>query len=177
MLTAGSRWMVSSAVEIAAYLGVSELVVGLTIVAVGTSLPELAASILAASRGQRDIAVGNVLGSNIFNSLCVLGFGAAISPNGVPVSPSVIAFDLPVMLATAVACLPIFLSGHRIARWEGFLLVGYYVAYTAYLVMDATGHDALELYSNVMLVFVIPITVLTIGVALTRHLPAGAARR
>lgn len=177
MLTAGSRWMVSSAVEIAAFLGVSELVVGLTVVAVGTSLPELAASILAASRGQRDIAVGNVLGSNIFNSLCVLGFGAAISPNGVPVSPSVIAFDLPVMLATSVACLPIFLSGHCIARWEGFLLVGYYLAYTAYLILDATGHDALELYSDVMLVFVIPITVLTIGIAVARHLRGNAARR
>lgn len=170
MLTAGSRWLVVSSVDIAGFLGISELVVGLTIVAIGTSLPELATSVMAAMRGQRDIAVGNVLGSNIFNCLCVLGFGAAIAPNGVPVSPSVIAFDLPVMLATAVACLPIFLAGHRIARWEGMLLVGYYVAYTAYLIMDATGHAALELYSNVMLIFVIPITVLTVGVAVARHL-------
>lgn len=170
MLTAGSSWLVSSAVDIARFLGVSELVVGLTIVAIGTSLPELATSVMAALRGERDIAVGNVLGSNIFNCLSVLGIGAAIVPEGISVSPSVIAFDLPVMLATAVACLPIFLVGHNIARWEGFLLVGYYVAYTAYLIMDATGHAALELYSNVMLVFVIPITVVTIGIALVRHL-------
>ncbi len=170
MLTAGSRSLVSSAVDIANFLGVSELVVGLTIVAIGTSLPELATSVMAALRGERDIAVGNVLGSNIFNCLSVLGFGAAIAPDGIQVSPSVIAFDLPVMLATAVACLPIFLTGHNIARWEGFLLVAYYIAYTAYLVMDATGHDALELYSDVMLIFVIPITVLTIGIAVVRHL-------
>lgn len=170
MLTAGSRWLVMSAVDIAHFLGVSELVVGLTIVAVGTSLPELATSVMAALRGERDIAVGNVLGSNIFNCLSVLGFGAAIAPDGIQVSPSVIAFDLPVMLATAVACLPIFLTGHNIARWEGFLLVGYYIAYTAYLILDATGHDALELYSDVMLVFVIPITVITIGIAMVRHL-------
>lgn len=169
LLVVGARLLVNSAVDIARWLGVSELIVGLTIVAVGTSLPELATSILASVRGERDIAVGNVLGSNVFNCLCVLGLGAALLPGGIPVSKSVIAFDLPVMLATAFACLPIFLTGHNIARWEGMLLVGYYVAYVAYLILDATGHDALEEYGDVMLVFVIPLTLLTIAVAVGRH--------
>lgn len=169
MLVLGSRWLVTSAVEVARFLGVSELVVGLTIISVGTSLPEVATAVVAARKGEQDIAVGMVLGSNVFNCLSVLGFGALIAPDGVPVAASVIAFDLPVMLAAAVACLPIFLTGHAIARWEGFVLVGYYVAYVAYLILDTAGHDALDWFSDAMLLFVIPLTVLTIGIGVMGH--------
>ncbi len=117
LLVVGSGWLVNGAVTIARWLGLSELIIGLTIVAAGTSLPELATSVLAAIRGQRDIAVGNVVGSNIFNILAVLGVSAFAAPAGVSVSQAALAFDIPVMTAVAVACLPVFFTGYRIARW------------------------------------------------------------
>jgi cation:H+ antiporter len=168
MLVLGSRLLVDAATDLARLLGLSELVIGLTIVAAGTSLPEVATSLLAAIRGERDIAVGNVVGSNIFNILGVLGVSAAVAPQGVPVAAGAMAFDVPVMVAAAVACLPIFFTGHRIARWEGFLFVGYYGAYAAYLVLAATRHDALPRFSWIMVAYVMPITVVTIGVTVLR---------
>ncbi len=132
ILVMGSRLLVSSAVAIAQSLGVSELVIGLTIVAGGTSLPEVATSVIASLRGQRDIAVGNVVGSNVFNLLGVLGLAALISPAGIGVAQQALVFDLPVMVAAAVACLPIFITGREIARWEGALFLAYYLAYTLY---------------------------------------------
>jgi cation:H+ antiporter len=104
LLVLGARWLVDSAVGFARSLGVSELVIGITIVAAGTSLPEVATSIIAALRGQRDIAVGNVVGSNTFNILGVLGVTAVAAPAGLAVAPAVPAFDLPVMVAVAIAC-------------------------------------------------------------------------
>ncbi|AOY58418.1 MULTISPECIES: calcium/sodium antiporter [Desulfococcus] len=162
MLVLGSRWMVDSAVAFARHIGVSELVIGLTIVAAGTSLPEVVTSVIAAIRGERDIAVGNVVGSNIFNIMAVLGLTSAFAPAGIEVPPAVIRFDIPVMVAVAFACLPIFFTGGVISRREGLLLLGYYAAYTAYLVMAATHHDALPTFSAVMLYFVIPLTVVTL---------------
>ena len=99
----------------------------------GTSLPEVAASVLASWRGERDIAVGNVIGSNLFNILCVLGLSAAVSAQGVAVPLSALRFEIPVMIAVAIVCLPIFFTGQRIARWESGLFLGYYAAYTLYL--------------------------------------------
>ena len=164
LLVLGARWFVGAAIEIARNLGVSELIIGLTIVAGGTSLPELATSVLAGVRGERDIAVGNVVGSNIFNLLAVLGISATVAPGGIPVSEAVLWFDLPVMIAAAIACLPIFFTGFTIARWEGLLFVSYYGAYTAYLIMGATQHDALSTFSLAMSVFVLPLTGVTLGV-------------
>ena len=163
MLVVGSRWLVDGAIAIAAVLGLSELIVGLTIVAAGTSLPEVATSILATFRGERDIAVGNVIGSSIFNILAVLGLSSVVTPTGLPVSPSALGFDVPVMIAVAVACLPIFFTGRLIARWEGGLFLAYYVAYTMYLILDASNHDALPLFNTTMLFFVLPLTALTLG--------------
>lgn len=162
LLVLGARWIVAGAIDIAQRFGVSELVIGLTIVAGGTSLPELATSVLAGLRGKREIAVGNVVGSNLFNLLAVLGLSAVVAPGGVPVSESVLWFDLPVMIATAVACLPIFVTGQMIARWEGALFLGYYGAYTAYLFLATTQHDALSTFSTAMWAFVLPLTVLTL---------------
>lgn len=162
LLVLGARWLVDGAISFARMLGVSELVIGLTIVAVGTSLPEIATSIIAAIRGERDIAVGNVVGSNIFNLLSVLGLSSAVAPGGVNVAPAALNFDLPVMIAVAVACLPIFFTGRLIARWEGWLFLGYYVAYTLYLILAASQHDALPAFSTVMGVFVLPLTALTL---------------
>jgi cation:H+ antiporter len=112
MLVLGSDLLVSAAVAVAERLGVSELVIGLTLVAIGTSMPEIATSIMAAIRGERDIAVGNVVGSNIFNILTVLGLTSLVAPDGVAVAQSALDFDLPFMVAVSIACLPIFLTGH-----------------------------------------------------------------
>ncbi|MDW8323631.1 MAG: calcium/sodium antiporter [Burkholderiales bacterium] len=169
LLVLGSQWLVDSAVTIARALGVSELIIGLTLIAAGTSLPEVATSILAAIRGERDIAVGNVVGSNLFNILGVLGLSAAVAPSSLSVAPGLLAFDLPVMVAVAVACLPIFFTGNLIARWEGALFFAYYVAYTVYLYLLSTRHDALATYSDVMAFFVLPLTAVTLLVLAARH--------
>ena len=170
LLVLGSRWLVDSAATAARYFGVSELIVGLTIVAAGTSMPELVTSVIAALRGERDIAVGNVVGSNIFNLMGVLGVAGLLAPGGIAVSPAAIAIDLPVMVAVAFACLPIFFTGHVISRGEGGLLLAYYVAYTLYLILAASRHDALQEFSGVMLYFVIPITTVTLLIVATREL-------
>jgi cation:H+ antiporter len=168
LLGVGSNWLVKGAVAVAGFFGISDLVVGLTVVAVGTSLPELATSVLAGIRGQRDLAVGNVVGSNIFNLLCVLGLTAAVSPHGIPVPESALRFDLPVMFAVSLACLPIFLTGHRIARWEGGLFLAYYGAYTFYILLAALQHEGLPLFTAAMVGFVIPLTIVTLSVSLFR---------
>ena len=160
LLILGSNWLVNSAVTIAEYFRVSKLLIGLTIIALGTSLPELATSVIASFRGERDIAVGNVLGSNIFNILAVLGIAGTISPNGIAVEPSVINFNAPVAIAVAFACLPIFYSGKQIDRWEGLLFLFYYLAYNGYLILDALNNPILPLYVKVMLWVVIPLTVI-----------------
>jgi cation:H+ antiporter len=177
LLVLGSRWLVDSATAIARSIGVSELVIGLTIVAAGTSLPELATSVVASLKGERDIAVGNVVGSNIFNILAVLGLSAAVSPNGVAVSNAILRFDAPIMIAVAIACLPIFFTGNVISRWEGIVFLGYYLAYTIYLILGSTGHSALPLFSSVMLMFVLPITVLTLGTIAWREMSANARNK
>ena len=161
-LVAGSRLFVDGAISIAEMIGVSKLVIGLTIVAAGTSLPEVATSVVASIRGHQDIAVGNVIGSNIFNILAVLGLSSLISPGGLKVAASALRFDIPVMLVVAIACLPIFFTGRVIARWEGLLFLFYYLAYAAYLIFSSAHHKALPLFSMMMVVFVIPITVLTL---------------
>jgi len=170
LLVIGSRWFLNGAVSLARSFGVSEFVIGLTLVAAGTSLPEVATSVVAAIRGERDIAVGNVVGSNIFNILAVLGLSAVFAPGGINVSSSALHFDLPVMIAVAVACLPIFFTGNVIARWEGFLFFGYYSAYVAYLIIGSKHHDLLPIFSYVMLVFVIPLTILTLIVVTIRSI-------
>ncbi len=162
LLVVGSRLLVDAAVAFATALGVSDLIVGLTIVAAGTSLPEVATSITAAIKGERDIAVGNVVGSNVFNILGVVGLSGLIAGGaGITVAPSIMAFDAWVMLAAAVACLPVFLTGREIARWEGAVFVSYYTLYVAYLILAAEQHDALETASSVMIYFVMPLTLVT----------------
>jgi cation:H+ antiporter len=164
LLVSGSNFLVEGAVSLARALGLSELIIGLTVVAIGTSLPELATSIMAAFRGERDIAVGNIVGSNIFNLLCVLGLASLVSPLAISVSPNALAFDFPVMIAVAVACLPIFFSGYRINRWEGLLFLAYYLAYTLYLVLFATGRSFAQTFGDAMLGYVLPLTAVTLVV-------------
>ena len=180
LLVLGSQWLVDAAVVFAKALGVSDLVIGLTIVAAGTSMPEVATSITAAIKGERDIAVGNMVGSNTFNILGCLGLsGLFTGSGGLVMSPALLNFDIWVMIAVALACLPVFLTGREIARWEGAVFLGYYAAYVAYLILAAQQHDALDPFSAVMMGFVVPITVVTLVVALLRRpasTPGGPAR-
>ncbi|MGQ4650406.1 calcium/sodium antiporter [Lyngbya aestuarii] len=176
MLVLGSEWLIDGAVAIARLFGLSELIIGLTIVAIGTSLPELAASVAATMRGERDIAVGNVVGSNIFNILMVLGVAGLVAPKGVQVPTPALNFDLPVMIAVAIACLPIFFTGYRIARWEGFLFLSYYAAYTLYLFLNATEHNALGAFSDIMITFAVPLTVITLVILVFRAIGKNSHR-
>jgi cation:H+ antiporter len=160
LLLLGSNWLVRAATSIAAMMGVSHLIVGLTIVAAGTSMPEVVTSVVAGLRGQRDIAIGNVIGSNIFNLLAVLGFTGLLAQGGLAVSTSAATLDIPIMVAVAVLCLPVFI-GQSIGRWEGLLFLGYYVLYTTYLILAASHHDALSDLQDFAR-FVLPLTVLTL---------------
>ena len=175
LLLFGSDWLVSAAVTFAKAMGVSDLVIGLTIVAAGTSMPEVATSVMAAIKGERDIAVGNVVGSCVFNILGCLGLSGLLSGStGLAMAPALLNFDIWVMIAVALVCLPVFMTGREIARWEGALFLLYYAAYVAYLILAAQQHDALAAYSAVMLGFVLPLTVVTLVLVLVRRTPPQA---
>lgn len=131
-LTAGSQLLILGATELAQWLGFTERVIGLTVVSLGTSLPELATSVMAAWRGEEDIAVGNVVGSNVFNVLAILGTTAVITP--IPVHPSMVSWDIPWMLGLTLLLLPIMITGRRVSRGEGVGLLGIATAYTALLI-------------------------------------------
>lgn len=176
ILVFGADRLIVGSIAIARALEVSELIIGLTIVAAGTSLPELMTSVIASLKGERDISVGNVIGSNVFNILGVMGMSAVASPQPVAVSADCLHFDMLVMIAVAFACLPIFLSG-IILWWEGALFVGYYVLYIWYLVLYQTGSSHLKTFEWVIAVFVGPLVVLTLGISLWQGLRARAARR
>ncbi len=176
LLVLGSKWLVGGSVTIAQRLGVSQLMIGLTIVAVGTSLPEIVTSILAGLRGHSEIAVGNVVGSNILNILAVLGLSSIVAPEGIAVSRDALYLDIPVMIAVSVACLPIFFTQYRIDRWEGYLFFGYYLAYTAYLIVHATHPAREHTLSVVMLGVVVPLTALTLLIGVVRAWPEQMGR-
>ena len=173
LLVAGSQAMVTAAVHFARLLGVGEVVIGLTIIAAGTSLPEVAASIMASLKGERDMAVGNVIGSCVFNLLGVLGVAALTATltgqGALPLPPEVAAFDLWVMLAAFVACLPVLLTGREIVRWEGALFLACYAAYTTYLVLAAQRHAGTEAFADAMLWFVLPLCAVTATVLWTQR--------
>lgn len=177
LLVLGSRLLVASASTVARALDLSELVIGLTVVAAGTSLPEVATSVMAALRGERDIAVGNVIGSSIFNILGVLGLSSVVAPEGIAVAPAVLSFDLPVMVAVAVLCLPIFFNGMTVFRWEGALLFGYFLLYTTYILLRGTEHDALQGFVTIVSWGVLPITGLTLVAVVAANLLRSARRR
>ena len=134
VLVLGSKAFLKGAIEIAKLTGLSETVIGLTIVAVGTSLPELATSVVAAIKGERDIAIGNVVGSNIFNILLIMGVAPLITPlTGANIQP----MDLIALLATTFLLIPFMITGFRLNRVEGAVLLAMYGAYTAWLISCA----------------------------------------
>ncbi|MFH1378352.1 MAG: calcium/sodium antiporter [Planctomycetota bacterium] len=171
-LVLGSDWLVDGAVRIARRYNVSELVIGLTIIAAGTSMPELATSIIGALKGERDIAVGNVVGSNVFNILAVLGAASLLSSNGVGVSPDARAVDIPVMVAAAVICLPIFFTGARISRLEGAFFLAGYIAYAIYLGLNATQSRPSDSFKTAILYVALPVSVVILTISLVRELNA-----
>lgn len=157
LLIAGGHLLLDAAVDIAEGYGLSDRIIGLTIVAVGTSMPELATSVIAALRGQRDLAVGNVVGICLFNLLGVLGLTAVIAPLPLTISPNALAFDLPVMVAVAALCLPLFLAGWRITRAEGIALLGLYLAYGLHVVAFSTGLGLATRLERLMLLYGLPL--------------------
>lgn len=144
LLVLGARWLVQSAVEIATLFGVNEAVIGLTIVAAGTSLPEVVTSVVATVRGERDIAVGNVVGSNVFNILCVLGISGLVSPTPLLAGDQMAQLDIPVMLGVAILCAPLFFAGATLTRWDGVLFLTLYIAYVWYLIAVALAQPYLS---------------------------------
>jgi cation:H+ antiporter len=168
-LAAAARLVVSGAEEIAINLGIPELIVGLTIVALGTSAPEIVTTIVATLQGKRDLAVGNAVGSNIFNILLVLGSTSLIAPEGIAISQAATELELPILLAVAVACLPLVFVDNTLDRWEGALFVAYYLAYLVFLVLDATNHQAKDPFVFIMWAFVVPLTTLTVAVLIAHQ--------
>jgi len=133
----GARFLVDGAIELARAAGVSETIVGLTIVAVGTSLPELVTSVMAAVRRQSDVAFGNIVGSNIYNILGILGVTAIVRP--IPVPPEIAHVDIWVMLLATVLLLVFSVTGWRVTRTEGGVLLASYIAYVGYLISIAAS--------------------------------------
>lgn len=170
LLVIGAHWLVQSAVKIAQAWGVSEAVIGLTIVAAGTSLPEVMTSVMAAIRGERDIAIGNIVGSNIFNILSVLGITGLVAPTPLLAGPQLAQFDIPVMLGVAVLCLPLFFVGARVNRFEGCLFLLLYVAYVSYMVAKATSSLYLGSLQSLILYVLIPLVALYVVISLALDL-------
>jgi cation:H+ antiporter len=159
LLVLGANRLVDGASEIAASLGLSDLVIGLTVVAIGTAMPEITTSVIAAAKGDTQLAVGNVVGSNVANIGMVLGVPALVLPGGIAVDPAAVRFDVPVMVAATVALGLVLFTGSRVSRPEGAVLLAWFVAYTAYLVLDSADHDALGAFSAALLWFCLPVTV------------------
>ena len=157
LLVVGSQVLVKGATAAAIGLGVTETVIGLTIVSAGTSMPELVTSLVAAYRGKADLAIGNVVGSNLLNQLLILGVCSVFSGEGLLVDPVVISRDLPVMVLTTLALLPILWTRGVVSRLEGGILVGLYVLYMAEQVLSETLTTAQDEFRFVVLVVVVPL--------------------
>jgi len=165
LLIAGARWMVESATIFALMAGVSELVIGLTIVAIGTSLPEIVTSILAAVRGEKDLAVGSIVGSNILNILSVIGI-AGLFISGIPVQDSLLEVEYIILLAVSVICFPIFFTGRRIKRVEGAIFLTSYILYLFYLYLDSASSTFMPSFIQSVLYGFVPLVILYVLVAL-----------
>ncbi len=138
VIVVAADWLVDGSVSLARIWGVSDAFIGLTIVAIGTSAPELATTIVATLRKQRDIAIGNLLGSSVYNILFILGVTCLVPTSAIPVAHSLIAVDIPVMTVVALVCVPVFYSGREVSRIEGALFITAYIVYIAYLIAVRT---------------------------------------
>lgn len=134
----GADWLVTGGISVAEIWGVSDAFIGLTIVAIGTSAPELVTTVVSTLRGKREIAIGNLMGSSTYNIAFILGITCLVPADGVPVPDEVFLIDIPVMIAAVLACLPVFLIGRYVSRWEGGVFVAAYAVYLAYLLIART---------------------------------------
>lgn len=139
VVVVGAKWLVAGAVDLARLWHVSDAFIGLTIVAIGTSAPEFVTTIVSTLRNERDIAIGNLIGSSAYNILVILGITCLVPAGGVAVSEALIWVDIPVMVAVALVCVPVFLTGHRVSRTEGAGLVAAYLVYLAFLLSTRTA--------------------------------------
>ncbi len=160
LLVSGAKVFLYGAVEIANIFQVPKSVIALTIIAVGTSLPELAASLIATIKGEKEIAIGNVIGSNIFNLLGALGTSALVSPSGLPVELSMKSVDAKVMFATTALTMPLFIYRPFLSRIVGVVFVFLYVLYTYYLYLLSVKPEEISSYSNVVMSYFLPIAVI-----------------
>ncbi len=133
IIVVGAQWLVDGAVQLAQLIGASDAFIGLTVVAIGTSAPELVTAIVATVRGERNIAIGNLIGSSTYNILLILGVTALVPSGGIPVSPALAFIDIPVMTAVVIACVPLFLTRRGINRYEGVAMIAVYLVYLVYL--------------------------------------------
>lgn len=169
LLVLGAQALVTAAQDVARAFGISELVIGLTVVAIGTSLPELTTGIIAALRGERDLAVGNAVGSNIFNIGAVIGISGLVV-NGLPVPQATVSFDLILVILTGLLLLPMAFTAFQLSRLEGGMLVGCYVLYTTYLLLDSSEYEQLDSYTGLVLGGAVPALVLVLAVSFSRDL-------
>lgn len=162
LLITGAQWMIDSAIIFAEMIGVSELIIGLTVVAIGTSLPEIVVVLIAAIKKERDIAIGSVIGSNILNLLAVLGVSGLFIEGAIPVQDVLTRFDIPLLILISILCIPLFYTGYRISRWEGGILLFFYGSYLYYLYLSGIAHPFLEPFTYWMTHWIIPILLLVI---------------
>lgn len=138
VVVVGADWLVDGAVGMARGFGVTDALIGLTVVAIGTSAPELVTAVVSTLRGERDIAIGNLLGSSIYNILLVLGITVLVPAHGLAMPDTLVRIDIPIMVAVALICVPIFISGRRVSRGEGGAMVVAYLVYLGYLLTTQT---------------------------------------
>lgn len=169
LLLLGSHYLVNGSVSLARSWGISELIIGITILACGSGTPEVVISVMAARKKEYDIAIGNIIGSCIFNILFVLGTSIIIFPNQ-PIPPEALNFDIPIMILTSIICLPICLSDQKVSRIEGLLLLLYFVSYISFIILNSSGHDAIEPFGKIVGLFFIPITMITLFIISLKEL-------
>ncbi|MFH1356404.1 MAG: calcium/sodium antiporter [bacterium] len=157
ILVLGSKLVVYSASGIARYFGVNEMIIGITIVGAGTSLPELTTSIVAAVKKDTDIAIGNVIGSNIFNILFILGLSGIFSPINLPIDPSVLSFDFINIIATCLLCMTFFITGFKVDRWEGITFIALYVMYVLILIGTSKNSPVTASMKNIYIFILISV--------------------
>lgn len=161
MLIVSSGWMIDSAIIIATDFGISQLMIGLTILAIGTSLPEIATSLLAIRKNEHDLAIGNVLGSCLFNIIAIPAAMTLYQGDTLAVNMEAVYIDVPIMIFAVLACLPIFLSDHRISRKEGLLFLVYYILYSLSLYFRYQNHSGLSDYRFYLAMVAVPVAAIT----------------
>jgi cation:H+ antiporter len=138
LVVVSANWLVTGAVGLARLWGVSDAFIGLTIVAIGTSAPELVTTVMSTIRGERDVAIGNLIGSSVYNICIILGVTCLVPETGIPIPQELIWVDIPIMAAVALVCVPVFFSGREVSRVEGGLFVMAYAGYLARLIVTRT---------------------------------------